>query len=44
MGMHQRNNKWRGILLINKKTEQLKPYISDNEGKHALTTNQGLNP
>ena len=28
--------------MINKKNEQLKSYISDNEGKHALTTNQGL--
>ena len=28
--------------LINKKNEQLKSYISDNEGKHALTTNQRL--
>ena len=28
--------------MINKKNEQLKSYISDNEGKHALTTNQEL--
>ncbi|MFC0417063.1 catalase [Cytobacillus solani] len=28
--------------MENKKTEQLKQYINDNQGKHALTTNQGL--
>ena len=39
--IHGSNNKWRRIILINKKNEQLKSYISDDEGK-ALTTNQGL--
>ncbi|WP_313800030.1 catalase [Cytobacillus sp.] len=28
--------------MENKKTKQLKQYIIDNQGKHALTTNQGL--
>jgi catalase len=28
--------------MENKKTEQLKKHIIDNQGKHALTTNQGL--
>ncbi len=28
--------------MDNKKTEQLKKHIIDNQGKHALTTNQGL--
>ncbi|MEK4500475.1 hypothetical protein [Bacillus sp. FSL R12-0069] len=27
---------------MNKKTEQLKHHITDNQCKHALTTNQGV--
>ncbi|MGQ0515495.1 hypothetical protein ACT453_27505, partial [Bacillus sp. D-CC] len=31
-----------GAYIVNKKMEQLEHHVTDNQRKHALTTNQGV--